>query len=903
MDVVWELSSQWQPPASVSATASCTYFTALGLQYADCHVVRVRRANCAGTEQQELELQGHLERIECLSFHQLPESIAVLLCSASADCVLVWSMSTHGAWDVSKRLIVDSPATPPSSVTFDASGALVAIACGSIVEVRLVQSGELFVTLEGHLARVTSVVFHPLRPPVLFSASEDRTFKMWDLADKALLYQSAVLSACPITAMALNPVTGDAVFGFTDGSIRAFTVDKAFCRERTRFSVESFLMKAMPSRSVNKREDTVASRQVISSLPAWARQSITSLSSLTTLSSDDPDVHTTDIACSILGMGFICTHVSSSKENVEDPHTKRFNAHPETELVDQEHYLLVGVPSCLVAINVLSWEAFLLTDFQEPTPVGLVRVASSFCFHKPHEHSRMLLCGISGAFLPCFTTICVTPSSTVSSNNQVSNIDNTERLHDRQQLMSSNATCTSVIPQGPPPKGSVLLLPPLSASRAAATTTSKTTKKGLDKPVTFHTRVKSSGYGAAAPFAAKKKTIQDRKTPPKRSPSRDQQHGASPRLDTFLKEYPIDCGLLQHYQQQHALPPRTLHQGAIHHIEFSHDAKWLATGGSDNVAQVCKLPFSRSLGEGNVFAGHDGAVRAIHWSHSNRMVLTTSTDKTVRLWLSDVDTASLTFQSTPPKSATATASSAKKALHPDMVDALFFYMDKFVLSACGNAIRLHQFEIDELFARNMTKKVRRNDVLVDEDKSRKKKVAQWTFDGMHALTALTCVNGSFLSHVVVAAGSDRSVRLVDAAVGKTVRVISDAHARAALSVALPRASCYTSHPANFYDLLLSAAPNNTIHLWDIRADNCVMRFSEHLNRVHRVGVAFSPCMRYVTTGSEDRCAYTYDIRIGRSLTKLSGHTDVVTTVAYNPLHPQLATASYDGSVRFFSGNE
>ena len=31
-----------------------------------------------------------------------------------------------------------------------------------------------------------------------------------------------------------------------------------------------------------------------------------------------------------------------------------------------------------------------------------------------------------------------------------------------------------------------------------------------------------------------------------------------------------------------------------------------------------------------------------------------------------------------------------------------------------------------------------------------------------------------------------------------------------------------------------------------------------------------------------------------------GHTDVVTDVAFNPVHPQLATACMDGRVRFFS---
>ena len=37
-----------------------------------------------------------------------------------------------------------------------------------------------------------------------------------------------------------------------------------------------------------------------------------------------------------------------------------------------------------------------------------------------------------------------------------------------------------------------------------------------------------------------------------------------------------------------------------------------------------------------------------------------------------------------------------------------------------------------------------------------------------------------------------------------------------------------------------------------------------------------------------------------SLIRLGGATDVVSDVAYNPLHPQIVTACYDGRVRFYT---
>jgi WD40 repeat protein len=80
----------------------------------------------------------------------------------------------------------------------------------------------------------------------------------------------------------------------------------------------------------------------------------------------------------------------------------------------------------------------------------------------------------------------------------------------------------------------------------------------------------------------------------------------------------------------------------------------------------------------------------------------------------------------------------------------------------------------------------------------------------------------------------------------------------------------------------------------------VKTFSDHINRVHRTGVAFSPCMRYVATGSEDRACYIYDVRAGGCVQKLTGHTDVCSAIAFNPLFPQCATGSLDSTVRFYS---
>lgn len=107
------------------------------------------------------------------------------------------------------KLVLCENALPsePSSIAFDRTGALVALCCDRVVQVFVVERREVFITLEGHLARVSDIAqgvsvlhtvsadfvvlmrvqvtkceFHPIRHHLLITCSEDRTFKVCALA-------------------------------------------------------------------------------------------------------------------------------------------------------------------------------------------------------------------------------------------------------------------------------------------------------------------------------------------------------------------------------------------------------------------------------------------------------------------------------------------------------------------------------------------------------------------------------------------------------------------------------------------------------------------------------------------------------------------------------------------------
>jgi len=167
-----------------------------------------------------------------------------------------------------------------------------------------------------------------------------------------------------------------------------------------------------------------------------------------------------------------------------------------------------------------------------------------------------------------------------------------------------------------------------------------------------------------------------------------------------------------------------------------------------------------------------------------------------------------------------------------------------------------------------------------------------------------------MSRLIVAAGADRSLCVVDVGAGRVARALPDAHARAAHAVALAQPSNYASHPAGdaAYDVFLTSCAGGgsdgggCVALWDVRAGPaCVRRLTGHANRVHRVGCALSPCLRYAAGGGEGRAGgCVWDTRTGACVARLRGHRDTVADVAFSPAHPQLATVGFDGHVKFFT---
>ncbi|GMI03478.1 hypothetical protein TrRE_jg12483, partial [Triparma retinervis] len=184
-------------------------------------------------------------------------------------------------------------------------------------------------------------------------------------------------------------------------------------------------------------------------------------------------------------------------------------------------------------------------------------------------------------------------------------------------------------------------------------------------------------------------------------------------------------------------------------------------------------------------------------------------------------------------------------LGKDSRNACFFYGDKFLASSEGPNVSLHLYNLQS---------------------SQTKQVAAFQPSPSHSVLALSCLNAAS-SNLIFTLHSDRSLHLHDVSTSTPYWSVPAASGRrASHSLAVPPLSPNASVPPSMCDLVACSSPDEggLISLWDVRTSGPAARFKGgHVNR-HRTTCRanFSPCMRYISTGSEDGVAAYYDLRMG-----------------------------------------
>ncbi|XP_010755045.3 WD repeat-containing protein 27 isoform X1 [Larimichthys crocea] len=739
------------------------------------------------TELKPLQLTGHHGEISAMTFGK--GSRPVVLCSASADYIIVWDLELcqrrTQEGKVAAGRVIGTLLGEIVHLSFCFSDERVAACSGATLYVLSSKRHEVISTLTSHRGPLTSAEFCPWNKDIIVTASEDRTFKVWDLKTEAICYQSFVLSASPLLSVFFLEENRHLITGSTDGQVWCFSLAEDHrCHLVTKMDLQKMEKRHQMHQGTgdDRVPEQSAADKVETSKP-------------------------------VLKMAVCSSFTNTSNEHKKD-----------------NSWLCIGSSDGLYVVDVATSELLTVLYFRD-YPNLSITMAGSWSV-SPGRDTMVFL--VSSLFTPCVALLEL-------------------HLCDLERI-SACGEGFSVFPSSPPLPDS-----PLNAEFKKKEPNHPKKKGGMkEQPLVFHSKVKSSGYTSAPRRIMFSPKTNIQKNPPSKK--------ATKNTGLLLRDYPAD-----------GAPPTTPHSQLstgnkpVYCLQYSGDGKQILCGLGDSSVLLYR---SSLTGNPTVYTGHDKPVSSVSWSLNRQWWLSASEDQSLRIWT----------HGSPEPAIIMGDSIFSKPIR----SAQFYYLDKFLLLASGPSLYLYLYNVDTT----------RDDIKRYEQRSVVKLARFFTTTSETDITAMSAIS-DFFSYIVLVCGSDRSIQVFDMNKGTVAAELPDAHSRAIHCVTQNKGSMFSTQAPDSYNLFLTSAVTDGVKIWDLRTLRCVRRYENHLNRCHPCSSAISPCGRFIASGSEDNCAYVYDIRSSSYLHKLHKHSDTVLSVTFNPATPELLSGTLDGKLRLF----
>jgi len=373
------------------------------------------------------------------------------------------------------------------------------------------------------------------------------------------------------------------------------------------------------------------------------------------------------------------------------------------------------------------------------------------------------------------------------------------------------------------------------------------------------------------------------------------------------------------------------HTSRVWAIAFSPDGTILASGSEDHTIKLWELSSDTCV---RTFCGHADWVKAITFSPDGTTIASGSFDRTIKLW--DAKTGeclhtlhghshTITQVRFSPDGNTIASSSYDHTIklwnrkgrclrtlsgHSNRVWSIAFSPSGQQLASVGDD---HATKLWHLQSGRCTRTFKgyTNTVLSialspdaqilasgHEDQT----IRLWNYDRDQCIKTLyghgdrvwSVAFATVDQRVILASGSaDRTIRLWDFTSGQCLNVLNG-HTSWVWSVAASPDG--QSVPAELRGALIaSASYDRTVKLWDIRTGKCMTTLTGHTAPV--VSVAFSPDGQRLASSSFDATIKLWDVASQQCLRTLEGHENSVWQVAFHPRQPQLISASFDQTLK------
>ena len=285
-----------------------------------------------------------------------------------------------------------------------------------------------------------------------------------------------------------------------------------------------------------------------------------------------------------------------------------------------------------------------------------------------------------------------------------------------------------------------------------------------------------------------------------------------------------------------------------------------------------------------VLPGHTNRVRSAAFSSDGRRVVTSSYDKTARIWDAATGREILLLSGHADRVVSA-------AFSPDglrVVTASYDHTAGIWDAGTGHELTRLRGHTDRLLSVAYSPDGRRI-VTTSLDKTAR----IWDSTTGHEILRLIGHTDTVLFATfspdglrIITASADKTARIWDATSGGEILLLSG-HTEVVTSAAFSRDG----------RSVVTSSLDKTARTWDAATGREILRLSGHTGWVYTA--AFSPDGRRVVTASSDQSARLWDTATGRQLMLLSGHTDWVTSADFSPDGRRIVTASADKTARIW----
>ncbi|CAH8536488.1 unnamed protein product [Schistosoma rodhaini] len=465
-------------------------------------------------------------------------------------------------------------------------------------------------------------------------------------------------------------------------------------------------------------------------------------------------------------------------------------------------------------------------------------------------------------------------------------------------------------------------------------------KTSLDKPVTFGHKIKSSGYANQEPMRKMFHPLIYGRSKQRNT----MKLGNEGKLEKLTKSYPNTDELPNVLQLSGYVDSCTT---PIYKVAYSPNGNSLASCLGNGICLITQRDQNtleekrkKLFSSAEALRGHLGPVLWASWSMDSCLLLTCSSDRTARIWRIGVkgsnknvttkigSVTQLIFDSIH-KGATndygEKVNLKKKTTyrHVPFEDNIsignFYYMDSFVYLVSKNIIRLYTYTLSN--NENILKKSFANNSY--------KLVGEFPISTCNQLTSVASVN-LFYSYLLVCAGSDRRLSILDLNCGQVIQEIQSAHNKCITGIALNQGSLYSSFNDSIqntttlgtgYTVYATVAPKDCIQIWDLRESRYpVLKLARFSSEIYSSGssrnalippvtAVFSPCGTKLLVGGtmdvNQSSPVIYDVRKACSHPlailnhEIRTNNSPSTVVDWHPSKPEVTTGSHEGILSIY----